>query len=136
MNILYLSCHSTLEFDELSLFHELGYDFHSIGGYINPRTPHDPKRPAIYHDYHEYLAGITQVHNQDNLHPEQVEWADVIIISHIPRWVANNWQLLSSSGKRIIWRSIGQSIADIETQLAPFKQMGLEIVRYSPHEAR
>lgn len=136
MKILYLSCHSILEYDELSLFHELGWDFFSIGAYINPRTPHDPKRPAIDHDYHEHLASVTMVHNQSNLHPEQLEWADVVIVSHIPEWIENNWAVMKQSGKRIIWRTIGQSVSGIEERMQRFKKEGLEIVRYSPYESR
>lgn len=136
MKILYLSCHSILEYDELSLFHELGHDFFSIGGYINPRNPHDPKRPPIDHDYHEHLASVAMVHNQNNLHREQVEWADVVIVSHIPEWVQNNWQLFKELKKRVIWRSIGQSVAGIEARLKSYRDDGLEIVRYSPFESR
>jgi glycosyltransferase involved in cell wall biosynthesis len=136
MNILYLSCHATLEYDELLLFHELGYDFFSIGGYINPRTPHDPKRPAIDHDGHQHLADIAMVHNQYNLHEKQIAWADVVIIMHIPEWVENNWDLLKKSGKRVIWRSIGQSVNGVEQRIAPYFKEGLEIVRYSPYESR
>lgn len=132
MNILYLSCHSILEYDELKLFEELGYDYFSIGAYINPQTPHDPKRPALNGKYHEHLASVAMVHNQDNLHEEQIEWADVIIIMHVPQWIEKNWEKMKH--KRVIWRSIGQSIADVEMRLKPYRDQGLEIVRYSPME--
>jgi len=36
--------------------------------------------------------------------------------------------------KRVIWRTIGQSIAQTEAQLRPYRADGLEIVRYSPME--
>lgn len=137
MKILYLSCHSILEYDDLKLFEELGYDYFSIGAYINPKQPHDIKRPPLNGEYHEHLASVTMVHNQNNLHPEQVEWADVIIITHIPEWVEKNWELFKRyPSKRIIWRSIGQSIASVEAKLKPFRDDGLEVVRYSPAEAR
>lgn len=134
MNILYLSCHSILEYDELRLFEELGYDYFSIGAYINPQSPHDNKRPALKNKYHEHLASVTMVHNQNNLHQEQLDWADVVIVMHIPEWIENNWPLMKASGKRIIWRTIGQSVSAVEQRLERFRKEGLEVVRYSPAE--
>lgn len=133
MKILYLSCHSILEYDELKLFEELGYDYFSIGAYINPQKPHDEKRPALTHKYHEHLASVSMVHNQNNLHPEQIEWADVIIIMHVPEWIELNWEKIKH--KRVIWRTIGQSVTAVEERLRPFRKQGLEVVRYSPMEA-
>lgn len=136
MKILYLACHSILEYDELRLFEDLGYDYFSIGGYINPQHPHDPKRPALKSEYHEQLGGITQVHTGYNLHEEQVAWADVVIAMHIPEFIENNWPLFKRLNKRVIWRSIGQSVEGIEKRLAPFRAEGLEVIRYSPAEIK
>lgn len=136
MNILYLSAHSILEYDELRLFEELGYDYFSIGAYINPSQPHDPKRPPLNGKFHEHLASVTMVHNADNLHEEQVAWADVVIVMHLPQWIEKNWELFKRLNKRVIWRSIGQSIEGIELRLKPYRDQGLEIVRYSPAEVR
>lgn len=136
MNILYLSCHSILEYDELKLFEDLGYDYFSIGAYINPQQPHDIKRPALKGKYHEHLASVSMVHNQNNLHQEQVDWADVIIVMHIPDWIEKNWDLLKKSGKRVIWRTIGQSVSSVEERLRKYREDGLEVVRYSPYESR
>ena len=47
MNILLLLAHSIEEHDQLRLLSGLGYDVFSIGGYIDPAHPHDPKRPAL-----------------------------------------------------------------------------------------
>lgn len=132
MKILYLSCHSILEYDELRLFESLGYDYFSLGGYINPKAPHDPKRPALNGEYHERLASVAMVHNQNDLHPEQIDWADVIIVMHKPEWIANNWEKMKH--KRVIWRTIGQSVRETEEALRPYREQGLEIVRYSPAE--
>lgn len=133
MKILYLSCHSILEYDELKLFEELGHDYFSIGAYINPKMPHDPKRPPLNGAYHEQLAAVSLVHNQLNLHPEQIEWADVIIVMHVPEWIESNWPRIKH--KRVIWRSIGQSTTAVEERLKPYRAQGLEILRYSPNEA-
>jgi glycosyltransferase involved in cell wall biosynthesis len=136
MNILYLSAHSILEYDELRLFEGLGYDYFSIGAYINPATPHDPKRPPLKGKFHEHLASVAMVHNADNLHEEQVSWADVVIVMHLPQWIENNWALFKRLNKRVIWRSIGQSVEGIEQRLQPYRAEGLEVVRYSPAEVK
>lgn len=47
-------------------------------------------------------------------------------------WLANNWAKFS--GKRVIWRSIGQNITHLEEELSKHRDRGLEIVRYSPKE--
>jgi hypothetical protein len=138
MKILYLSCHATLEYDELKLFEEMGYDYFSIGAYINPKQPHDPKRPALNGEYKEEFASLLMAHNQSNLHPHHIEWADVIIVMHIPEWIESNWPLFKQaidSGKRVIWRTIGQSVQGVEERLAQYRKQGLEVVRYSPAEA-
>lgn len=107
-----------------------------MGGYINPKLPHDNKRPALRGEYHEHLASVAMVHNQNNLHQEQVEWADVVIIMHVPEWVEKNWDLFKRLKKRVIWRSIGQSTTATEQRLKKYKDEGLEVVRYSPYEER
>ena len=47
MKILYLSCHSVLEYDEIRILSDLGYDVFSIGAYITPSIPHVDMRPSI-----------------------------------------------------------------------------------------
>ena len=69
MNILLLLAHSIEEHDQLRLLSGLGYDVFSIGGYIDPAHPHDPKRPALpdvpYHpDLH---AAVDALGTNDNL---------------------------------------------------------------------
>ena len=51
---------------------------------------------------------------------------------HKPEWALNNWTKFK--GKRVIWRTIGQSTPEIETSMSLPKAMGLEIIRYSPEE--
>ena len=47
MRILYVSDHSVLEFDELSLFTDMGYDVFSCGAYRQPAGHYDLPRPGI-----------------------------------------------------------------------------------------
>ena len=141
MKILYLSCHAVLEYDELKLLTEMGHDVFSIGAYSNPQQ-HGLARPNIPEmRYHADLHNIALQGGQENIHPKLIEWADVIISMHNARvrvedhpqaWIANNWERMRH--KPVIWRSIGQSVQEVEESLRPFRDQGLRIVRYSPKE--
>lgn len=140
--ILYLSCHSILEHDEVKLFHEMGYEIFSPGAYVEPANPGDstlrPGIPGLVYDpdiveqWHNICVAHPGQDGKDHLTKEFVDNFDCIIVMHLPRWIVGNWEAMKH--KRVIWRTIGQSVASTEAQLRPFRQEGLEIVRYSPRE--
>lgn len=130
MKLLYLSCHSILEYDELKLFDELGIDYYSLGSYVNPQQPVDPIRPPINHTPDEWLYSHTP--DRNSIPKEFIDKFDVIYVMHVPDWIINNWD--NMKGKRVIWRTIGQSTSETEKKLAPYRREGLEVVRYSPRE--
>ncbi len=140
MKILYLSCHSVLEQEELTLFHELGYDFLSPGAYWDPQNPHElrPGLPGVTYnpDWVEQYNRIGAAHpgqdGKEHLTKEFVDNFDVVIVMHLPRWISLNWEAIKH--KRVIWRTIGQSVASIENEIRPYADK-IEIVRYSPMEA-
>jgi hypothetical protein len=132
MNILYLSCHSVLEHDEVKLLTELGHNVFSMGSYINPKSPHDNKRPGFEGYYNDHLQSVAIQCSKENLHQELIDWADTIIVMHRADWVLSNWDKMK--GKKVIWRAIGQSEPGIEGQLVIPKMNGLKLVRYSPGE--
>lgn len=133
MKLLYLSCHSILEYDELKLFHEIGIEYFSLGSYLNPQNPVDKKRPPIDGTYNDHLIVVAGRYSRDRLHPELVDPFDAVMVMHIPEWIENNWEIMKH--KPIIWRSIGQSTPWIENRIMPFRKKGLKIVRYSPKES-
>ena len=104
----------------------------SFGGYVNPEAPHDNKRPGFKGYYSDQLNAVAIQCSKENLHPELIEWADTIIVMHRHDWIITNWEKMKH--KRVIWRTIGQSVPDIERDLAPYRSQGLQIVRYSPRE--
>lgn len=110
----------------------MGHEVFSFGSYINPKSPHDPKRPPIDAPVNEYLMSVAIQCSQENLHEKLIDWADVIIIMHRPDWVLSNWEKIKN--KRVILRTIGQNIPQTETQLHIPRAQGLQIVRYSPKE--
>lgn len=131
MNILYLSCHAILEYDELKLFEELGLHYFSLGSYVFPYNPADPIRPPLkFHPDEKYYAH--PLPQQHALTAEFVAPFDVIIVMHVPEWITQNWEIIKH--KRVIWRSIGQSTPGVEAKLTPYRAQGLEVVRYSPRE--
>lgn len=146
-NILLCLSHSIEEHDQLKLLSGLGYAVASIGGYIDPRHPHDPKRPALDIDViPEIKAAVDGLGTSDNLGaaqsnlpPAVLDWADVIIYHHyLPRlygqWPTIRRWLDGRSNRRVLWRTVGQSVEGNEREAQPFHDDGLEIVRYSPKE--
>ncbi len=148
--ILYLSCHEILEYDELLLFSELGYECYSLGAYTQPGGEEHRKRPPLKLPYNPHFIELALQYDRRRLHPEILEGIDVVIIMHEPSFIGyagghnwspdlgeGNWPLFRDfikKGGRVIWRSIGQSIPSVEAKLAPWRAEGLEVVRYSPAE--
>ena len=142
MRILYISVHEVLEFDEVSLLRSLGHYVFSPGAYVEPENRGDHHlRPALHgldYDpedlrlYHACAKGGAD--NKSNLSRELVDRFDAVIYMHAPAWVVANWPV--TKHKRVIWRTIGQSIDKNEASLAACRAEGLQIVRYSPAEER
>lgn len=131
--ILYLSCHEVLEFDEISLFTELGHEVFSDGAYIDPAGHKSLKRPGIKGmKSHPELERLAIQFPKTNLPQELIDWADIIMVMHQPEWISENWERMKN--KTIIWRSIGQSNPSVEDSLRRFRYSGMKIVRYSPME--
>ncbi|RPJ79463.1 MAG: glycosyltransferase family 1 protein [Alphaproteobacteria bacterium] len=132
MNLLYFSCHSILEYDELKLFSELGLNIFSHGTYKDPQKIDDPKRPILNFTPPAGFADLIKDDNKMNCPQEIIDWADVIIFMHRSDWVFPNLEKMK--GKRVILRTIGQNTLDNEIELDVLRKNGVEIVRYSPRE--
>lgn len=130
MKLLYLSCHAILEYDELKLFEELGIDYFSLGSYIDPQKPVDPIRPALNKTVNPDL--LQQAPSRDKMPKEFLDHFDKIVIMHKPEWIEQNWAVLR--GRDVTWRTIGQSTAQIERRLYPYRKDGLKVVRYAKRE--
>lgn len=132
MRILYLSCHAALEYDELRLLSELGHQVFALGAYLNPHAPGDGVRPPLAVPRYPVLEALARRCSQARLDRRLVAWADLVLVMHMPQWITHNWPLFR--GKRVVWRSIGQSTPAVEEALRPYRRLGLEVVRYSPRE--
>jgi hypothetical protein len=132
MKLLYVSCHSILEYDEIKLFAELGIDVFSYGSYRDPRNTDDPKRPALDLPFHKDLFDLTAVDDKTNIPQALIDWADAIMVMHRSDWLHYNWDKFH--GKDVILRTIGQNDQTVERDIMPLRAQGLNIVRYSPRE--
>lgn len=142
MRLLYLSCHSILEHDEIKILNEAGHYVFSPGAYVEPLNPGNaalrPGLASIVYDpedlqkFHE-ISCPSGVDRKDCLTKDFVKRFDAVIVMHIPRWIKTNWHAFE--GTPVIWRTIGQSVANNEAELKPYRDRGLKIVRYSPKEA-
>lgn len=131
MNILFLSCHSVLEFDEIRIFQELGHTVFSLHGAYSMGQG-DTKRPSLVMNNNAHLQEIAMNCSRENIHPELIEWADVIYVMHRADWIKDNWEKMKD--KKIILRTIGQNSENNERDLQPLKEKGVKIVRMSPTE--
>lgn len=159
--VLLCLSHSIEEAMQLDLLHSLGYEVASIGGYIDPSHPHDPKRPALPHIpcVEVVKNAVDGLGSEDNLGEAQakipqeiLDWlgSDGVLIFHhyltdrlFPQWEhLREWR---DSGGRVIWRTVGQSVEYNElvsqglarghdAATFDYRADGLEIVRYSPKE--
>ena len=151
-----MSSHSVLEYDLLTLFTEidstlsenekLNLEIFSLGAYANPTLDADFLRSVIPHG--KFYPELYQVYMQcdkDNIHDELLDWSNVVFFMHnsaVPGdkyfqpWVVKNWKKIRERNKKIIWYSIGQSTQSIEKELKPYRDKGMNIVRYSPLEEK
>lgn len=148
MKILYLSCHSVLENDELSLLNELGHYAFSPGSYVEEANKGDDslRNKLVLNQGHVELyakhmemfhrCGKPGVDNKENLSVEFLREFDIVIVMHIPAWISKNWKRFKEAGVQVFWRTIGQSWAGNESELRPLRNQGLKIIRYSPRESR
>lgn len=134
MKILYLSCHSILEYDEVKLFVDMGLDVFSHGAYMDPDAQGDGLRPRIEGLKRDpKLLEIARRTVKERLTAELLEPFDTVVVMSLPQWISENWPLLRR--KRVIWRTIGQNNHHSERLMKPYRDEGLQIVRYSPKEA-
>ncbi len=135
MKILYISCHSVLEYDELKLFTELGHDCFSYqGAYMDPKGHYLLPRPAVEDMvYYPELADKARVFPKTEIPQDIIDQFDVIMVMHTPEIIEQNWERFKH--KTVIWRTIGQSTPWVENRMKKFRQQGMKIVRYSPMEA-
>jgi len=138
MNLLYLSCHSIAEYEELKMFSELGITCISQGTYNDPNNlGADVARPKLDLPYFpdlNPLAKLEWITRIDPIPAQLIDWADVIYMHGIERWLPVNWERIKR--KHVVFRCNGQSVAHTESVLGQYRPQGLKVVRYSPYEEK
>jgi glycosyltransferase involved in cell wall biosynthesis len=149
MKILYLSCHETLEADELKVLDSLGHQVFSMGHYVDPLNPLHPTREGAlpiktdkellnkfkyYHDYPKIQKEFGNITIKDilnvyykRIHREFAKNFDAFVIAHFEDNLTLNWE--SFKGKPIIMRYIGQP----QTHFSPYLSK-VKTVAYSETE--
>jgi len=133
IHLLYMSCHSVLERDELQLFTDMGIDCFSCGAFINPEGHESLNRPGIVGMSRKpELEKFAYENPKTNLPKEFLDNFNVIMVMHTPEWITENWDKMKD--KIVIWRSIGQSTTNVENMIRRMKYEGMKVIRYSPME--
>jgi len=136
--ILFANYHAPEEAASVALYHSLGYEVISLGAYLDPAHPGDPKRPPLDVPMGptEVIEACRDTHAAKRHIPDvALEWADVLVYHHFLPQLFVQWPRLKAWGGRVIWRSDGQSSAELERTAAYYRAQGLERVSYSPNEA-
>ena len=146
---LILASHAVAEYDDVRMFSDMGYDVFAPGGYevpgtegegIRPPLPDAPAHPELVARLNEARAAHPDRPDlidagKARLHDDIIDWAEVIIVHHFPeQWIGGQWDRIAH--KRVIWRTCGQSDARIERYMFRLRELGMQIVRYSPAERR
>jgi len=122
-----------LEWDEVKLLTELGYEVYSNGAYRDPKGSFHLPRPGIPNaPFDQKFMDLTANHPKTDLPKELIDPYDVILSMDRPEVLYNNWNKIKH--KRVIWRTIGQSTSSTENMLRLMRKEGLQIIRYSPKE--
>lgn len=136
-NILYISCHSVLEYDELRLLTSLGHSIFAIGSYFDPQNPGESIRPQLR--LHQDPGWRDLFYKTSCTFPmlsrEFLSKFDVIIAMHGHKFLEDNLKNIAKDCQ-ILWRGIGQSLPQIEQKLKNLKSKGVQLIRYSPLEAK
>lgn len=146
MKLLYVSSfHGALEYDELSLFSELGIDWFSTGLYLNPENPsleHAPRKPInkkAQLDLINYFLSFNpnyKIYDVPILKKDFVDQFDIVLVSHCcPTQLAplqRNWDVIKH--KPVIWRTYTQQSSALEAAIQRYRNEGLKLVRISPRE--
>ena len=147
--VLLALSHAIEEYQQVDLLSSLGYEVASLGAYIDPANPHVDIRPPlpdvpkvdVIYDECERLKA-EGLEPQEHISDKMFEWLGddgIIIFHHYLQRLYAQWDKVrdwkaGSPERRVIWRSVGQSVANNEREASPFRMGGLERVAYSPKE--
>jgi len=130
VNILYLSCHAILEYDEVRLLSELGHDVFCPGNRDSQERPLIPGRDGSCRWLPPRELAAALRHGPAHVRAELFERADAIICMHRWRWLQPRWRHLRR--KPVFLRLIGQHDRGLGQAVRRLTDEGLRIIPYWP----
>lgn len=136
LNILYLACHETLEYDDVRMLTEMGHRVFSVGGLACPDADRPLTRPVEDRFYSRDWWAAFASDPRNDLKTKRVtrEFAsrfDLVIVNHDALLLDLNQEAFW--GMPIVFRSVGQSNDHLETALHRHLDK-VYVVRYSQRE--
>ena len=133
--LLYIGIHGILEYYELKLFHQMGFDVRSMGTYMDPSliidSYYNPSLPELTVD-REFISKVAYIQSKGiphHLTQDLINPFDIIILVHNLDYLKNNLNVLKN--KLVIWRTVGHENQGLEYSGLPYRDL-LKIVRWSP----
>lgn len=139
IKILYLSCHESLEYDDVSNLRALGFDVFVVGHNTYTTTDQTFRKLTSNNEqlqeyFDKYFRENFKPGLQIKLNAEFVDNFDIVITSHYSENITFNWEYIKN--KICIYRSIASCNATHEAFYSNYKNKGLKIIRLSPAEAK
>ena len=143
MNILYVSVHQILEYDEIRMFQKAGHVVFSLGVYFGFKASQQFRPELPFGDAERRMMAVFEAsgcsYEYGSPIPDQIltdsfiDQFDIVLVMHSIDFIEHHWNTISRCP--VIWRTIGVNIEAEEERIAPFRAKGCKIVRYSPMEA-
>lgn len=139
LDILLVSVHPVLEYDEINIFESLGHRVFSLGFYFNRESNNEIRPPLPTSKWHLEKMQEFQSLSCRSDHNGATRWRvteefakkfDLFIVDHDVGFIQENWPNIASSP--VIWRAIGQESVSSEDIVRKYRTAGLKVVRWSP----
>ena len=142
LKILYFSTHEPLEYDDIKLFQSMGHSVFSTGKFNPAEAQKTHFRPPIkygddvqelveaYH-HHGCSTPFTDLGNTI-LTEDFLNLFDLVICIQDVSFIAKFWHMMKQP--TVVWRTVGQAIEHFDAIIAPFRDKGMKIVRWSERE--
>ena len=139
LDILLVSVHPVLEYDEIKIFESLGHRVFSLGFYFQRESDNQVRPPLTNSDWHtEKIQEFRSLACRSD-HDGATRWRltaefcrkfDLFIVDHDVGFIQENWPNMISSP--VVWRAIGQESVRSEDIVRKYRSAGLKVVRWSP----
>ena len=140
-NLLYISCHASLERNDLIIFNNLGFNVMSIGFYVDPKNPSFQYALPLNYTVDKELYDHFKLLNPNyeygykiplKLDKDFLDRFDIVIVTWRYDYLKQNWDLLKD--KLVLFQTVGQSEGNREREIAKIRSRGVKVIRMSESE--